>query len=325
MDTTKLMRPLFYGGNFNAKGRRMQAIFVREVSNGTDSYRLWRRAGKPDLDYPRAENDAYTLYVEIGEYLAPLRMTEYSLIDHCGYLAATEELYGGKDKRSEYFTQLRESGPNWEQATSAAIALENERIQQLGSDPARQADYIKSIMDQHVSTYRASRDSIGESFPDFIGALILDDLTMCQSLAFVYRQKKYVKEQALMAKAKEEEEAFCQAQNSLATQAVLEAIRIIKTNGILENKTLKFFRDRYNSKSFSVVNYLMRKYEVNVPLRTQGWINDRLVSVTIENGRCEHLKYMKAKGGQCSQRFFDCMNELIQKVTTEAVPELEVG
>ena len=325
MDTTKLMRPLFYGGNFNAKGRRMQAIFVREVSNGTDSYRLWRRAGKPDLDYPRAENDAYTLYVEIGEYLAPLRMTEYSLIDHCGYLAATEELYGGKDKRSEYFNQLRESSPNWEQATSAAIALENERIQQLGSDPARQADYIKSIMDQHVSTYCASRDSIGESFPDFIGALILDDLTMCQSLAFVYRQKKYVKEQALMAKAKEEEEAFCKEQNSLATQAVLEAIRIIKTNGILENMTLKFFHDRYNSKSFSVVNYLMRKYEVNVPLRTQGWINDKLVSVTIENGRCEHLKYMRAKGGQCSQRFFDCMNELIQKVITEAVPELEVG
>lgn len=102
--------------------------------------------------YPRAENDAYTLYVEIGEYLAPLRMTEYSLIDHCGYLAATEELYGGKDKRSEYFNQLRVSGPNWEQATSAAIALENERIQQLGSDPTRQVDYIKSIMDQHVST-----------------------------------------------------------------------------------------------------------------------------------------------------------------------------
>ena len=103
MDTTKLMRPLFYGGNFNAKGRRMQAIFVREVSNGTDSYRLWRRAGKPDLDYPRAENDAYTLYVELGEYLATLRMTEYSLIDHCGYLAATDELYGGKDRRREYF------------------------------------------------------------------------------------------------------------------------------------------------------------------------------------------------------------------------------
>lgn len=325
MDTTKLMRPLFYGGNFNAKGRRMQAIFVREVSNGTDAYRLWRRAGKPDLDYPRAENDAYTLYVEIGEYLAPLRMTEYSLIDHCGYLAATEELYGGKDKRSEYYNQLRNNDPNWEQATSAAIALENERIQQLGSDPARQVDYIKSIMDQHVSIYCASRDSIGESFPDFIGALILDDLTMCQSLSFVYRQKQYVKEQALMVKAKEEEKTFCEQQNSLATQAVLEAIHIIKTNGILENKSLKFFRDRYNSKSFSVVAYLMRKYEVNVPLRTQGWINDKLVSVTIENGRCEHLKYMRAKGGQCSQRFFNCMNELIQKVTTEPVPELEVG
>lgn len=325
MDTAKLMRPLFYGGNFNAKGRRKQAIFAREVSNGTDSYRLWRRAGKPDLDYPRAENDAYTLYVEIGEYLAPLRMTEYSLIDHCGYLAATEELYGGKDKRSEYFNQLRDSSPNWEQATSAAIALENERIQQLGSDPARQADYIKSIMDQHVSTYLASKESCGQSFPDFIGALVLDDLFMCQSLSFVYRQKIYAEEQARKAKAEAEEKARKEEQNRVSKQAVQDAIHTIQNGGVLENKTVKFYLRYYSDGPCSIVNYLMRKYQVYVPARTQGWISDKLVSVTIENGRCEHLKYMRAKGGQCSQRFFDCMNELIQKVTTEAVPELEVG
>lgn len=325
MDTTKLMRPLFSGGNFNVNGRRKQSIFVREVSNGTDVYRLWRNAGKPDLDYPRAENDAYILYVEIGEYLAPLRMTEYSLIDHCGYLAATEELYGGKDKRSEYFNQLRVSGPNWEQVTSAAIALENERIQQLGSDPARQADYIKSIMDQHVSTYLASKESCGQSFPDFIGALVLDDLFMCQSLSFVYRQKIYAEEQARKAKAEAEEKARKEEQNRVSKQAVQDAIHTIQNGGVLENKTVKFYLRYYSDGPCSIVNYLMRKYQVYVPARTQGWISDKLVSVTIENGRCEHLKYMRAKGGQCSQRFFDCMNELIQKVTTEAVPELEVG
>lgn len=61
----------------------------------------------------------------------------------------------------------------------------------------------------------------------------------------------------------------------------------------------------------------MRKYGVNVPLRTQGWINEKLTSVTIENGKCEHLRYMRAKGAQCSQRFFDCMSELIHNVCAE--------
>ena len=55
----------------------------------------------------------------------------------------------------------------------------------------------------------------------------------------------------------------------------------------------------------------------NVPLRTQGWINEKLTSVTIENGKCEHLRYMRAKGAQCSQRFFDCMSELIHNVCAE--------
>ena len=44
MDNTKLMQPLFYNGMFNAGGKRMRAVFEREVSNGTDRFRLWRRS-----------------------------------------------------------------------------------------------------------------------------------------------------------------------------------------------------------------------------------------------------------------------------------------
>jgi len=63
--------------------------------------------------------------------------------------------------------------------------------------------------------------------------------------------------------------------------------------------------------------HLMRRYQVDVPLRTQGWINDKLISVTIENGKCEHLRYMRSKGAQCSQKIFDCMHELILKACSE--------
>ena len=40
MGSSKLMTPLFYGSNFNRDGRRMRAVFVKSVSDGTDTYRL---------------------------------------------------------------------------------------------------------------------------------------------------------------------------------------------------------------------------------------------------------------------------------------------
>ena len=38
LGNAKLMKPLFYNGMFNADGKRMRVVFVREVSNGTDVY-----------------------------------------------------------------------------------------------------------------------------------------------------------------------------------------------------------------------------------------------------------------------------------------------
>lgn len=132
-----------------------------------------------------------------------------------------------------------------------------------------------------------------------------------------YRKKEDEVAKERRTKAEAEERAFCEEQNRLSEQAVQEAIRTIKDGGVLQNQTVKFYRSRYRCNAFSIVNYLMRKYGVNVPLRTQGWINEKLTSVTIENGKCEHLRYMRAKGAQCSQRFFDCMSELIHNVCAE--------
>ena len=80
MANAKLMTPLFYRDNYNAAGKKMRAVLVREVSNGTDTYRLWRRDGKPDRQYPQGEGDDYILYVELHGYLATLRTTDYYLM-----------------------------------------------------------------------------------------------------------------------------------------------------------------------------------------------------------------------------------------------------
>lgn len=175
----------------------------------------------------------------------------------------------------------------------------------------------RSCLTTMLRVLGASKENGGESFPDYVGALILGELDKCVALSAMYRKKEDEVAKERRTKAEAEERAFCEEENRLSEQAVQEAIRTIKDGGVLQNQTVKFYRSRYRCNAFSIVNYLMRKYGVNVPLRTQGWINEKLTSVTIENGKCEHLRYMRAKGAQCSQRFFDCMSELIHNVCAE--------
>ena len=61
----------------------------------------------------------------------------------------------------------------------------------------------------------------------------------------------------------------------------------------------------------------MRRYQVDVPLRTQGWINNKLAAATIADGRCSHLRFWGHKRDRASRRFVDCMNKLTRAVLAE--------
>lgn len=316
MENSKLMTPLFYGGNFNRDGRKMRAVFEREVSDGTTTYRLWRSAGIPDLEYPRAENDKYILHVEINGYLVPLGMTDYALVDHCGFEPAANKLYGGKAYRGKWIDDLRKSGGA--DAVNAAVAKERSEIEQYGGEPVRQTGYIQKILNDHVNAYLKAKENGGQTFPDFVGALVLNDLAKCVELSAVHRAKRQAEDAARRARVEEEDKVFCEEQNEKAEQAVSAALQVIRNGGILENETVKFYRNRYDSSAYSIVNYLMRQCQVDVPLRTQGWINDKLSSVTVRDGACTSLRYLRAKNGRVSQKFFECMDALIQAVMKQA-------
>ena len=311
--TSKLMTPLFYDGSFNREGRKMRALFEREDSDGTNTYRLWRSAGKPDLDYPSAENDAYILHVQIGDYLAPLGFTDFRLIDHCGFPAAVKELYGGKEGRETYFGQLR-TLPDADNLVKEAIRREEKEMIRFGTDPVLQAGYIKAFLDQKIETYQNSKRNGGESFPDFIGALALGELDHCTELARIHREKSRQKRQEEAAKRETEEQVFCLEQNRLAEQAVADAVQIIRTGGVLKNDKVYFYQSQYDFKAYSIINYLMRQFGVNVPLRTQGWINEKLTSITIKDGRCDELRFMRVKGCRCSEKVFECLGALVDAV-----------
>lgn len=130
--------------------------------------------------------------------------------------------------------------------------------------------------------------------------------------AFYIQQKR--KAEARKQKQEAEDNAFVTTQNETAQKSVEEALEIIRKGGELKNDTVTFYTSRYSSKSTSLVNHLMTQYGVDVPLRTKGWINDRLKAAVIADGHCGTVRYMRAKGGQCSQKFFECMNALILAV-----------
>lgn len=131
-----------------------------------------------------------------------------------------------------------------------------------------------------------------------------------------YREKESVRK----AEEREREAAeFVEKMNRKAEEKISAAKDVIRNGGRLQNDSVTVYKDRYDSSTYSIINHLMRMYNIDVPLRTQGWINDKLANAKIENGKCETLQYRKVKGAQCSQRFFDCMNELITAVRAEVM------
>ena len=117
-------------------------------------------------------------------------------------------------------------------------------------------------------------------------------------------------------KRREAEDAqYIKEMNERAEAQVKAAVDIIKNGGELENADISFYSGRYAHSTYAIVNYLMRYYRINVPLRTQGWINRKLSSVTIRDGSCVSLQYQRTgKARTGSNVFFRYMDDLIAAV-----------
>lgn len=132
------------------------------------------------------------------------------------------------------------------------------------------------------------------------------------------REEQWVAEQA----AREQADAAYVAEKNREAQAKVDAaVRILRNDGILANVDIELYRSRYDRRVYSVVNHLMRRYGIKVPLRTQGWINDKLATATIRDGVCAHVQYRKTKNGKGSQAVFGFLSELAQAARKEAAHE----
>lgn len=132
----------------------------------------------------------------------------------------------------------------------------------------------------------------------------------------IFLEKQERMEQESAKKREEAEQVQTQKLNEQTEQKINEAISVLQQGGVLENTLLKFYDNPYFCHQYYMVNYLMRKYGIKMPLRTQGWVNSKLEKVWIKDGSCIRVQFRTSKG-HVSNVFFDYMKELIKRARTE--------
>lgn len=125
-----------------------------------------------------------------------------------------------------------------------------------------------------------------------------------------YLDKRAAKEADERAKQAAEDAAYCEKGNAETRCKIDAALHTIRSGGKLDNERITIYHSCYDIRKYSIINHLARQYGVDIPLKVQGWINQRLTQVFIVNGRVSSYQC----SGNNSKTFFKYMNQLIAAV-----------
>lgn len=298
----KLMKPLFVNGMYNREGKRIRANYLKTVGE----YPLWIKDGKPNKDYGKNENDKYHLYIQVDEWLVMTGYTEYELMQRAGQDYLNKEWYGDFKGRRKYFEENFYKGRSMEEAYKLVrnhIDKEEVFIEESGKNEVVQASFIKAFIDKAIANYIEARDSDGK-FADFIGAAFLGELDKCEQIAKVLKTKRQEKE--------------LERKRELAEQKAKEAEEKALAEKLLIEETEKIFVNGGTIKDGDIIVKLADKYNVNIPLRTKGWILNNLVEATItESGSVNYRYWKRTKNATGSQKVYDVLFDIRSAVKKE--------
>ena len=132
-----------------------------------------------------------------------------------------------------------------------------------------------------------------------------------------YRQawydRKEKEEQEKRIKRELEEEEFVENKNKELENLVLAAEQAILNKQELINKNITIYKSKYESNTLSLILYMMKRYNINVPLKTQGWINQALYSIKY-NKEWGEYSYMYYNTSANSTVFSKYLSQLIKEI-----------
>ena len=115
--------------------------------------------------------------------------------------------------------------------------------------------------------------------------------------------------------AKRQEEI--KADNERAKNIIESAIAVFKNGGTLENDniTIRNENDYFDVKTRSIINYLLDEHNIPVPIRTRGFINEKLASITVSSDlKGVSYSYFKRGNSKGSQKIYGLIYSLIDKI-----------
>lgn len=148
----------------------------------------------------------------------------------------------------------------------------------------------------------------------YISPALIDDCWESRRACMIKREQA---RQERNAKREAEDKAFLEERKAEAEKLIAAAYKTICSGGTLENCDVTFYQSRYKSSTYKIVNYLFRKHDINCPIKTQGWINDKLINVGITSEGAVNVRFWKSKNGRCSEKVFDYLYELVRIVRAE--------
>ena len=141
-----------------------------------------------------------------------------------------------------------------------------------------------------------------------------------------YRQdwydRKAKEEQDKKFKQEQEDKEYIDSKNKIVCELISQAEQAIINNQKVNNKEITIYKSRYESNDTSLILYMMKLYEIKIPLKTQGWINNALASIfyDVEEG---NISYSYYKSSANSNVFRKYLNEFVGKVKDKYGVSLE--
>jgi len=144
------------------------------------------------------------------------------------------------------------------------------------------------------------------------------DIEVCAVLGEIELAKHYVeyreerirrqeeKRQAEIAEREAKEREEQEKHNAEVQKIIVDAENAIRTQGTLYNKSFE---------GKTIVLYLLKKHGVNVPIKTQGWVNNALAKVWFRDG---DITYSYYKSSRNSTVFYGYLKELEEKILQSA-------
>ena len=119
------------------------------------------------------------------------------------------------------------------------------------------------------------------------------------------QEKKIIREQ--------EDKEYIDSKNKIVCELISQAEQAIINNQKVNNKEITIYKSRYESNDTSLVLHMMKLYEIKIPIKTQGWINQALASIfyDAEDGKISYIYY---KSSANSNVFRKHLNEFVGKV-----------